>query len=156
MNEDTIPDAAPNAADLGASFFDMNVFGWPWTGIVTLLTLIVYFVITFNVGRARMKYKVMAPEVDGPPEFLRVLRVQMNTLEQLVLFLPLLWLAALAARDELAAAIGLIWPISRIMYALGYYKDAKKRHVGFLLGFLVLVALFLLAGFQIIRALFIW
>jgi hypothetical protein len=59
---------------------------------VTVLTLILYLVITINIGRARGKYKVPVPQTSGDPDFERVFRVQQNTLEQLILFLPSLWL----------------------------------------------------------------
>lgn len=149
MNENGL-EAPPSALD----FFD--VFGWPWTGLVALLTLLVYFVLTFQVGQARRKYKIQAPEMNGPPEFLRVLRVQLNTLEQMVAFLPLLFMAALCSRDEVAAAIGVFWPVSRIVYALGYYKAPEKRHIGFLIGLFVVVALFVLVAVQLVRSLFVW
>lgn len=63
-----------------------------WTSLVTALTLLVYFVLTINVGRARAKYKVPVPRMSGDVNFERVLRVQQNTLEQLIFFLPNLWL----------------------------------------------------------------
>ena len=62
---------------------------------VTVLTLILYLVITINVGRARGKYKVPVPQTSGDPDFERVFRVQQNPLEQLILFLPSLWLFSL-------------------------------------------------------------
>ena len=63
-----------------------------WTSLVTALTLFVYLVLTINVGRARAKYKVPVPQMSGDANFERVLRVQQNTLEQLIFFLPNLWL----------------------------------------------------------------
>lgn len=135
------------------SLFDFNLFGWPFTGLVTLFALAVYFWTTWNVGKARHKYAVHAPHTDGPLEFRRVLRTQANTLEQLALFLPLLWMAALSSRDEIAAAIGMIWPIARIAYALGYYKENQERGLGFLIGMLVCGALFLLCAVQMVRSL---
>lgn len=147
-----------NETDLPASsgFFDFNLFGWPWTGLVTLLTLLIYIVLSYNVGRARQRYNVPAPEMSGPPEFLRVMRTQMNTLEQMAAFLPLLWMASFATRDEVAALIGMFWPLSRILYAAGYYKDASKRHAGFLIGLAVVVVLFVLCAVQMVRSLLAW
>lgn len=55
---------------------------------ITVLTLFFYLVITINVGRARAKYKILPPATTGDENFERVLRVQQNTLEQLVFFLP--------------------------------------------------------------------
>ena len=71
-----------------AEDFDML----PWTGLITVLTLLLYLFITINVGRARAKYKVLPPKMTGNPDFERVVRVQQNTLEQTVFFLPALWL----------------------------------------------------------------
>lgn len=63
-----------------------------WPSLITALTLLVYQVIALNVGRARVKYKVPPPQITGDPDFERVLRVQQNTGDQLIFFLPLLWL----------------------------------------------------------------
>jgi glutathione S-transferase len=138
------------------SFFDFNVFGWPFSGLVTLFALAIYFMFALKVATARIKYKVPPPATDGPPEFLRILRVQANTLEQIVIFLPLLWMAAFATHDAMAALIGIFWPVSRLVYAAGYYKDAKKRLPGFIFGTGVLFLLFLIVGVQLVRSAFFW
>ncbi|MGQ4648655.1 MAPEG family protein [Lyngbya aestuarii] len=106
----------------------------PWPSLVTALALLVYLVITINVGRARLKYKVSPPQTTGDPNFERVLRVQQNTLEQLVFFLPALWLFSLYVSPLWGAGIGAIWVIGRIAYAWGYYQAAEKRAVGFGIG----------------------
>jgi len=98
---------------------------------VTILTLILYLVVTLNVGRARAKYKVPVPQTSGDPDFERVFRVQQNTLEQLILFLPSLWLFSLFVSPNWGAAIGAFWIIGRILYAWGYYQAAEKRSIGF-------------------------
>ncbi|WP_252181352.1 MAPEG family protein [Azospirillum sp. B4] len=120
----------------------MNAF--VWTGLVTVLALFVYFWTIGQVSRARSAHGVEAPSVDGPPAFQRVLRVQTNTLEQIVLFLPALWLSANIWGDRMAALIGLAWPIGRVLYALGYYAEAKKRAAGF--GLSLFSTLVLLVG----------
>jgi hypothetical protein len=109
----------------------------PYTAFVTLLDMAVYFVIFMNVGRARAKYKVSAPSMEGPEAFQRILRVQANTVEQLVFHLPLLWIAAFAMDDMFAAAFGAIWALSRVIYMRGYYSKAKRRHKGFVIGMIV-------------------
>ncbi|MEA5550590.1 MAPEG family protein [Anabaena cylindrica UHCC 0172] len=103
----------------------------PWTSLVTVLALIVYFVVTINVGRARFKYKISPPETTGNPDFERALRVQQNTLEQLILFLPALWLFSIYISPIWASALGTVWVIGRIAYAWGYYQAAEKRFIGF-------------------------
>jgi glutathione S-transferase len=109
----------------------------PYTAFVTLLDMAIYFILIANVGRARAEYKVQAPSTDGPEAFLRVLRVQANTVEQLALHLPLLWIAAFAMDDMFAASFGAVWAFGRILYARGYYQKAKRRTKGFVIGMLV-------------------
>jgi glutathione S-transferase len=98
---------------------------------VTLAALLLVFWTMYRVGKARVEHKVKAPVVDGPEDFQRVMRVQINTIEQLVLFLPSLWLCAVYLGDRWAAPVGVIWIIGRVMYALGYYREAGKRSAGF-------------------------
>jgi glutathione S-transferase len=103
----------------------------PWTSLITALALLVYLVIVINVGRARAKYKVSPPQMTGDPNFERVLRVQQNTLEQMVLFIPGLWLFSFYVNPLWGAGIGAIWVVGRIIYAWGYYQAAEKRLIGF-------------------------
>ena len=119
---------------------------------VTIVALIVYFVVGANVARARGRYQVAAPAVDGHPAFARIYRVQQNTLEQLVLFLPALWLFALTVGDPWAGLIGLVWPIGRILYAWGYYQDAEKRGPGFVLSVASTMTLLIGAVIGLVRA----
>jgi uncharacterized membrane protein YecN with MAPEG domain len=119
--------------------------------LVTVLTLILYFVLTANVGRARAKYKVPVPQTSGEPDFERVFRVQQNTLEQLMLFLPSLWLFSLFVSPIWGAGIGLIWIIGRILYAWGYYQAAEKRVLGFGINSLSILALLVGSLVGIIR-----
>jgi len=67
----------------------------------------------------------------GDPDFERVLRVQQNTLEQLIFFLPALWLFSFYVSPLWGAGIGAIWVVGRIVYAWGYYQAAEKRAIGF-------------------------
>lgn len=103
------------------------------TAWVTIASLLMYIWVFSKVGKARGIHNVAAPSTDGPLEFLVALRVQANTVEQLILFLPLLWLCAMYMSDQYAAGFGAIWVVGRIVYALGYYKAAKKRSLGFLI-----------------------
>jgi glutathione S-transferase len=118
---------------------------------VTVLTLILFFVITANVGRARVKYKVPVPQTSGDPDFERVFRVQQNTLEQLILFIPSLWLFSLFVSPNWGAGIGVIWVIGRILYAWGYYQEANKRTLGFGINVLSLIVLLLGSLVGIVR-----
>ncbi len=116
---------------------------YPWTCLVTIAGLIVYFVVTINVGRARFKYQVKPPQMSGSEDFNRVIRVQQNTLEQLVLFLPALWIFSIFVSQTWGAILGAIWVVGRILFAWGYYQAAEKRALGFGIGTLASLALLL-------------
>jgi glutathione S-transferase len=116
---------------------------FPWVSLVTIAALILFFVVTINVGRARVKYGVKPPEMSGEPAFERVVRVQQNTLEQLVLFLPALWIFAMFIQSNTAAIIGAVWVFGRILYAWGYYQAAEKRGPGFGISSLATIVLLL-------------
>ena len=103
----------------------------PWPALVSLLALLLYFVVTINVGRARAKYGIPAPQMSGNPDFERVLRVQQNMLEQLIFFLPALWIFCLYLNPIWGSGVGLLWVVGRALYAWGYYQAAEKRGPGF-------------------------
>jgi glutathione S-transferase len=101
------------------------------TAIVTLLAVLLYFYTSVRVGRARVTYGVKVPAISGHPDFERIIRVQMNTLEWMPIFLPALWLFALYVNDLAAAALGIVWIVGRILYMIGYTEAAGKRGRGF-------------------------
>lgn len=103
----------------------------PLTALITVLALLMYFVVTINVGRARAKYGVPVPQTTGNEDFERALRVQQNTLEQLIFFLPIFWIFSYFVNNEIGAVFGVIWILGRILYAWGYYQAAEKRGPGF-------------------------
>src|SRR5580700_2574129 len=104
-----------------------------FSAVVAILALLVYVVTFVNAGRMRHKFDVKAPAVSGPPEFERALRVQQNTLEQLVWFLPALWLFVLLVSPFWGGAIGLVWVAGRVIYAISYMRDPATRGPGFLI-----------------------
>lgn len=112
-----------------------------FTAWAALAVLGIYFWTWAEAARARMRYAVPAPSMDGPEAFLRRHRVQMNTLEQLPLVLAPLFLCGAWLGDLWAAAGGLLWCAGRVLYALGYYRDPAKREAGFILGMLACAAL---------------
>ena len=106
---------------------------YPLTVSALLLALLVYAWAALRVGRARARYGVKAPAVAGHEAFERVFRAQQNTVEQMVIFVPLLWLAATLWGDAVAAGYGLTWSIGRVLFVEGYARAAEKRELGFML-----------------------
>ena len=103
--------------------------GFIYVGIVSSIALLVTYFTMFKSGMARLKFEVEAPSHDGPEEYKRRVRAHQNTIEHLVMYLPGMWLFAIAVDPHWAAGIGIIWPICRIFYAIGYYKDADARRL---------------------------
>ena len=112
-------------------------------GIVGLLALIEYWIFLMMTGQARGRYGVAAPATAGHPIFERFFRVQMNTIEQLVIFLPSLVAFAWAVSARWAAALGVLFIVGRALYARGYIQDPAKRGPGFLLTLIANAALVL-------------
>jgi glutathione S-transferase len=103
-----------------------------YTAIVTCLAIAFYFFTSVAVARARDRYGIKAPAISGNADFERVFRIQMNTLEWLPMFLVSLWLFALAwGSDLVAAGIGAVWILGRILYLTGYSRAAEARGPGF-------------------------
>jgi glutathione S-transferase len=102
-----------------------------FTALVTCLAILFYFFTSFRVGKARATFGIKAPAISGNADFERVFRVQMNTLEWMPIFLPSLWLFAIYISDPIAAALGLVWIVGRILYLTGYSQAADKRGPGF-------------------------
>lgn len=107
-----------------------------WVIIVTVLVLLQYTVFGLQVGSMRAKHSVKAPAVSGPPEFERMNRVHCNTMEQLILLLPLMWLFAHVVNPIWAAGFGVVFLIGRFIYRSAYLKDPSGRSVGFTTSFL--------------------
>ena len=114
-----------------------------WVAIVTIASLIFYFTTGLQVGRGRARHGVQAPAMTGHPEFERLVRVQANTLEWLVIYLPSLWLGAIYAGSGFAAIIGVVWIVGRVIYARAYVRDPATRTVGFAIQALATLVLML-------------
>ena len=124
------------------------------TAIVTVLALLMFFWTGFRVGGMRGKYDVKAPATTGHPEFEKAYRVQMNTLEQLVVFLPFLWLsnAYFMMWPYLTGALGLVWIVGRIIYAFAYQADPSTRSLGFSISLLATAGLLITTVIGIVQA----
>ncbi len=109
--------------------------------IITVLALMQFVYFGIRVGQMRAKHGVKAPEMTGDPEFMRMFRIHQNTMEQLVVFVPALWIFAHYWDPKWGAAIGLIYIASRFVYYLGYLKDPKDRGRGFGIGFVTITVL---------------
>jgi glutathione S-transferase len=136
---------------LGTRITTMASF--PLTTLAILLALIVYFALGGVVGKARAKWQVPAPATSGHPEFDKRNRVHINTLEQLVIFLPAIALAAPVLGDQITAGLGLLWSVGRIVYARGYYRDPAARGAGFMLSLLPALVLVIAAGYGAVTTL---
>lgn len=123
--------------------------------LAALLAIAVLFGCGVAVGLGRGRYKITAPATSGHPMFERLYRVQMNTLEQIVLFLPALWLARThsGVAPWLIGAAGLLWVLARILYAFSYVRDPATRGPGFALTSLATIALWAMAAWGLGHAL---
>jgi glutathione S-transferase len=116
-----------------------------YPALATCLALLVYTWTMVLCGRARGAYGIKAPAVTGHPEFEKRFRAQQNTLEQLMLFLPSLWMFSLAVSPIWGGIIGLAFVLGRILYVTGYIRDPASRELGFTIG-AVATAILLLGG----------
>lgn len=115
------------------------------TVLVSILALLVYVWTFVLAGRARGRFNVKAPSTEGPEEFRRAFRVQQNTLEQIVVFLPVLWLTYGIFPAIWPAVFGVLWPLGRILYTVTYLANPDKRGPGFAISVLASLGLLLAA-----------
>jgi len=114
-----------------------------WTALVTIVALLVYLGMGLQVAAARGKSGIEAPAMTGHPILERANRVHINTLEWLPLFLAGLWLFAIYWNDRVAAGLGLVWIVGRLLYSTGYRAEPAKRSTGFLIQALTTLVLLL-------------
>jgi glutathione S-transferase len=112
-----------------------------YVDIVTVLAILQFFVFGFQVGGARGKYGVKAPATTGNEIFERLFRIQQNTLELLVCFIPGIYLFSRYFSPPWAAALGVIYLVGRQIYAAAYARDPGKRTLGYGLSLLPVAAL---------------
>lgn len=104
-----------------------------YVAIVTLLAVLTYFWMGLAVAGARRKSGIEAPAMTGDPLLERTIRAHYNTLEWMPIFLPSLWVFAVFWNDLVAAGLGVVWIVGRIVYHRGYTAAAEKRGTGFLI-----------------------
>ncbi len=112
---------------------------------VTGIILLEYFVFVMMAGMIRGKSGIQAPATTGDPGLERILRIQQNTLEQLVIVLPSLWIFGHYISEPVGAGAGLVFIFGRALYCRGYLADPAKRGIGFLIG-LIATAVLLFGG----------
>ena len=113
--------------------------------LVILLALVEYMFFSLKVGMARGKFDIKAPAITGHDVFERYYRVHMNTLEQLIIFIPAILVFAYFGDPTYAACLGAFFLVGRIMYFISYVNDPAKRGLGFMVGWIPMVLL-VLAG----------
>ena len=112
-----------------------------WVAIVTVAAMVQFVWFGIKVGKMRVLHEVKAPEITGHPDFMRMFRVHYNTMEQLVLFFPGLWMFAYFIDARFAAGIGVVFIIARFIFYSSYMKDPKSRGTGFTIGFIAIATL---------------
>ena len=119
--------------------------------LIMVLALLQYLYFGMLVSRARTRFGVKAPAITGDPVFERYVRVQMNTLELLVIFLPAFWMASVHIAPPWVALLGAVYLVGRFIYLSGYVKAPEKRALGFglsALPILILLAIDLIAAIR--------
>ena len=111
--------------------------------IVTVLAIFQAFGFAYLVGKQRAKHGVNAPAITGDAEFERAFRVHQNTLEQLIVFIPALWLFGYYVNALVGAGIGLVFIVGRFIYRNAYLKDPSTRGTGFSIGATAMMILML-------------
>ena len=114
-------------------------------GLMTIIAVAFTFFAGARAGALRGKKKIAAPATVGDPEFERAFRVHMNTIESLVVFLPLLWLGALTFDGMIALYIGLIWIVGRVIYMNAYMTAPEKRTGGAVITAIPIVGLLIIS-----------
>jgi uncharacterized membrane protein YecN with MAPEG domain len=124
-----------------------------WVDLVAVLALGQLFFFSVLVGQARGRYKVAAPAVTGHEMFERAYRVQMNTLELLVVFLPALYVSAKYWAPGWVAAAGAVYVLGRFIYWRAYVAKPASRTLGFALSAGPMAGLLVAAFIGAVRAL---
>lgn len=120
------------------------------TALVTLAALVLFIGAGTAVGVGRHRYGIKAPAMTGHDVFERLVRAQMNTLEQIVVFLPALWLSAIYWSETISMWIGAAWVVVRLAYIVLYVRAPERRGLAFTVGSLLNAALVIGAAVGVI------
>ena len=123
----------------------------PFVELVAVAAVSQFFLFGAMTGRARRLSGLKAPAMTGHEGFERMFRVQMNTLEMIVAFLPALFLAGKYWPAWLVGGLGAIYVIGRFLYWRAYVASPASRGLGFMLSMLPTAALLALALVGIVR-----
>jgi uncharacterized membrane protein YecN with MAPEG domain len=115
-----------------------------YTALVLLAALGQYLYFTIRVGAGRPKYGIDAPRTSGNEAWERLFRVQQNTLEQLIVFIPALLLFGFYVSGRWVVVPGALYLIGRQLYAYEYVKNPQSRGPG--MGLTLLASAILLIG----------
>ena len=125
---------------------------YPLTALATILIVLLTFGLSFNVGKRRGEFP--PPTMTGDDAFNRAFRIHYNTIEHMVLFIPLMWVAVPYWGDRITAALAAVWLIGRLLYAITYQKDPSTRTPGLLISLLALLGVLIGSVILVFKALF--
>jgi hypothetical protein len=109
--------------------------------LILALVLLQYIYFSVMVGKARGTYGVAAPATTGHEIFERYFRVQMNTLELLVAFIPAMYAFSTYFASLYVGILGAMFLVGRFLFFFSYVKDPKSRSLGFGLSMLPVLVL---------------
>lgn len=132
---------------------DIGAYAYPYSALATLVIVLLVVMFTATVGKMREKHGIEAPSTSGHSEYECANRVHLNTIEQLVVFLPVMWIFAATVSDLYAGAAGALWIFGRILYSRGYMEDPSKRGTGMMVSFLALAIPFFWSLYAVIMQL---
>jgi uncharacterized membrane protein YecN with MAPEG domain len=101
-----------------------------YTILIILLALVQYVIFTVRVAANRGQYKIHAPATSGDETWERLFRVQQNTMEQLVIFIPAAVIFGLYVKGAWILIPGLMFILGRFLYAQEYVNNPATRTPG--------------------------
>ncbi len=125
-------------------------FPYVYTGLAQLGIVMVAIFFMIRVGSTRKKLGVVSPATSGNETWECLSRVHMNTIEQMVLFVPLMWLAAVLGNDVWAGGAGALWIVGRLVYSHLYIKRPASRGPGVMMTFAALLTVLVIVGMDLV------